>query len=60
MKPNVKYVNLTEMLLAKRREEERLVRQRQDQVQDTIAWVIALCVALTALLFLVSYQEGWL
>lgn len=60
MKPNIRYIDVAEMLLAKRHAEaDRLTRQQQDQASDTLAWVLALCVAITMVLVVVSVQEGW-
>lgn len=53
MKPNIKYLDVAEFLLAKRREEERLANERQDAAYDTIAWIIAFWAALLAALLLV-------
>lgn len=59
IRPNIKYINTTEMLLAKRREQERLAQDRLDRACDILAWVLVLCVSLTAVLVVAAIQEGW-
>jgi hypothetical protein len=59
MKPNVKHINVTELILAKQRDADRRLKQQQDEAMDTLAWALTFCVAITAVLVLVAVQEGW-
>jgi hypothetical protein len=59
MKPNVKHINVTELILAKQREADRRLVQQRDEAMDTLAWALTFCVTITAVLVLVAVQEGW-
>jgi hypothetical protein len=59
IRPNVKHVNVAELILEKQKQADRLAKARLDRASDLLAWVITFCVSITMVLVLVSLQEGW-
>lgn len=55
---NVKYANITEMLLAKQQEQERAEKQRMDQTAQTMINVTVLGILFTAIILYATWQEG--
>jgi hypothetical protein len=60
---NVKHVNITEMILAKQREQQEAEQRKAESVEtaiETASLLVALGIILTFLVLLVCYQEGLL
>lgn len=60
MRQNVRYCNITELLLAKEREHEEALKAKMNQSIENLAWIITLGVVFTGLALLAAYQEGLL